>query len=64
MSDQRAIPFLHMRGGTSKGPVFHKKDLPEDEKILSKVLIAAVGSGPPLNIDGIGAETQLPQRYP
>ena len=44
MSDQRAIPFMHMRGGTSKGPVFNKKDLPEDRDTLANVLLAATSS--------------------
>ena len=57
MTDQRAIPFMHMRGGTSKGPVFNKKDLPEDRDTLAKVLIAATGSGHQINIDGIGSST-------
>ena len=43
-----------MRGGTSKGPYFRREDLPEDLDTLSEVLIAAVGSGHALNIDGIG----------
>ncbi len=51
---QQAIPFLFMRGGTSRGPFFNRADLPEDLDELSKVLITAVGSGHPLNIDGIG----------
>ncbi len=51
---QTAIPFLFMRGGTSRGPYFNSADLPTDRAILERVLIAAVGSGHPLNIDGIG----------
>lgn len=51
---QTAIPFLFMRGGSSRGPYFKRSDLPEDRDKLSEVLIAAVGSGHPLNIDGIG----------
>lgn len=51
---QRAIPFLFMRGGSSRGPYLHKRDLPGDREILSEVLISLVGSGHPLNIDGIG----------
>ena len=51
---QTGIPFLFMRGGTSRGPYFNRKDLPEDRGILADVLIAAVGSGSALNIDGIG----------
>lgn len=51
---QTAIPFLFMRGGTSRGPYFNRADLPEDFETLARVLVAAVGSGHPLNIDGIG----------
>ena len=51
---QTAIPFVFMRGGTSRGPYFRREDLPDDLDVLSKVLIAAVGSGHRLNIDGIG----------
>ncbi|MEO1549804.1 MAG: 4-oxalomesaconate tautomerase [Pseudomonadota bacterium] len=51
---QTAIPFLFLRGGTSRGPYMRRSDLPEDQDLLSEVLIAAVGSGHPLNIDGIG----------
>ncbi len=54
MSAQIAIPCLLMRGGTSKGPYFKRNHLPEDLDQLAKVLIAAVGSGHELNIDGIG----------
>lgn len=54
MSAQIAIPCLLMRGGTSKGPYFNRNRLPEDLDQLAKVLIAAVGSGHELNIDGIG----------
>jgi len=51
---QTAIPFWFMRGGTSRGPYFNRADLPADRETLAKVLVAAVGSGHPLNIDGIG----------
>jgi len=54
MVNQTGIPFLFLRGGTSRGPYFKRADLPEDLDTLSKVLIAAVGAGHPLNIDGIG----------
>ncbi|MEL6266659.1 MAG: PrpF domain-containing protein, partial [Pseudomonadota bacterium] len=43
-----------MRGGTSRGPYFDRAALPEDRETLSEVLMAAVGAGHPLNIDGIG----------
>lgn len=51
---QTAIPYLFMRGGTSRGPYFKRTDLPEDLETLAQVLIAATGSGHSLNIDGIG----------
>ncbi len=51
---QTGIPYVFMRGGTSRGPYFRRDDLPEDRDKLAQVLIAAVGSGHPLNIDGLG----------
>ena len=51
---QTAIPFVFMRGGTSRGPYMNRADLPEDLDALAETLIAIVGSGHPLNIDGVG----------
>ncbi|MCB2101503.1 MAG: 4-oxalomesaconate tautomerase [Rhodobacterales bacterium] len=51
---QTAIPFLFLRGGTSRGPYIRRDALPEDRETLARVLVAAVGAGHPLNIDGIG----------
>lgn len=51
---QTAIPFLFMRGGTSRGPYMNRVDLPADRETLARVLISMVGAGHPLNIDGIG----------
>lgn len=51
---QTEIPFLFMRGGTSRGPYLNRADLPDDLETLAQVLIAIVGSGHALNIDGIG----------
>ncbi|WP_424970888.1 4-oxalomesaconate tautomerase [Dinoroseobacter sp. S76] len=51
---QTGIPFVFMRGGTSRGPYFRREDLPEDRETLAQVLVSAVGSGHALNIDGIG----------
>ena len=51
---QRAIPFHFMRGGTSRGPYLHRGDLPEDRGALARVLIAMMGAGHALNIDGLG----------
>ncbi len=51
---QTAIPFHFLRGGTSRGPYFNRADLPEDRGTLAEVLLSVLGSGHPLNIDGIG----------
>ena len=51
---QTGIPYYLMRGGSSRGPFFNANDLPTDRDALSEILIAAIGSGHPLNIDGIG----------
>ncbi|WP_102107961.1 4-oxalomesaconate tautomerase [Oceaniglobus roseus] len=51
---QTAIPYHFLRGGTSRGPYFNRADLPEDRETLAEVLLAVLGSGHPLNIDGLG----------
>ncbi|QDC10278.1 4-oxalomesaconate tautomerase [Oceanicola sp. D3] len=56
---QTAIPYLFMRGGTSRGPYLHADALPKDRETLSEVLIAIVGAGNPRNIDGVGGGTAV-----
>ncbi len=51
---QREIPCILMRGGTSRGPYFRAADLPAERDRLAEVLIAALGAGSPLQVDGIG----------
>lgn len=51
---QTGIPFIFMRGGTSRGPYFNRADLPGDRETLAEVLMAAIGAGHAINIDGIG----------
>lgn len=51
---QIGIPYLFLRGGSSRGPYFRRSDLPEDRERLSEVLMAVVGAGHAHNIDGIG----------
>lgn len=48
-----------MRGGTSKGAYFLASDLPADTAARSKVLLAAMGSPDPRQIDGIGGADLL-----
>jgi 2-methylaconitate cis-trans-isomerase PrpF len=43
-----------MRGGTSRGPFFLASDLPADRDQRDAVLLSIMGSGHPLQIDGIG----------
>ena len=52
--NQRAIPCLFMRGGTSRGPFFLSSDLPENTETRDAVLLAAMGSPDQRQIDGIG----------
>ena len=59
MSDQKSIPTVYMRGGTSKGLLFNKKDLPSDRKILSQYLLSAMGSPDTRQINGMGGATSV-----
>lgn len=54
-----SIPCTLMRGGTSKGPYFHAKDLPADPAERDRVLLAAMGSPHARQIDGIGGGDTL-----
>lgn len=53
------IPCVMMRGGTSRGPVFLKSDLPGDDAAVDRILIAAMGSPHPLQVNGIGGGNSL-----
>jgi len=57
--DLTPIPCVLMRGGTSKGPFFRAEDLPSDPQLRDRVLVAALGSPHPLQIDGIGGGNPL-----
>jgi len=54
-----AIPCTLMRGGTSKGPFFLRKDLPDDVAVRDRLLLAAMGSPDVRQIDGIGGADPL-----
>ena len=56
---QTAIPCVAMRGGTSKGLYFHRKHLPDDAGLRDRVLLAAMGSPDPRQIDGMGGAHPL-----
>ena len=59
MNDLRSIPAYLMRGGTSKGLVFHKKDLPNDRNLLTENLLKIMGSPDIRQINGIGGGTSV-----
>jgi hypothetical protein len=59
MNDLLSIPCVMMRGGTSKGPFFLASDLPADPASRDALLIEIMGSGHPLQIDGIGGGNSL-----
>jgi len=56
---QTAIRCSAMRGGTSKGLVFLAGDLPADTATRDAVLLAAMGSPDPREIDGMGGSHPL-----
>lgn len=54
MNDLLKIPCVLMRGGTSRGPFFLASDLPSNQRERDAALLSIMGSGHPLQIDGIG----------
>jgi 4-oxalomesaconate tautomerase len=56
---QTAISCAAMRGGTSKGLVFLEDNLPADTATRDAVLLAAMGSPDPREIDGMGGSHPL-----
>jgi 2-methylaconitate cis-trans-isomerase PrpF len=59
MSHQHRIPCTLMRGGTSRGPFFLASHLPHDSRERDALLIAAMGAGHELQVDGIGGGNPL-----
>ena len=56
---QVSIPTIVMRGGTSKGLYFHRKDLPTDVAARDHLLLTLMGSPDPRQIDGMGGAHPL-----
>jgi len=56
---QTAISCMLIRGGTSKGAYFLAADLPADKAARDRLLLAALGSPDPRQIDGIGGAHPL-----
>ncbi|CAO3428717.1 4-oxalomesaconate tautomerase [Azospirillum doebereinerae] len=59
MTEQIGIRCALMRGGTSKGAYFLASDLPDDAAARDRVLLAAMGSPDPRQIDGVGGAHPL-----
>ncbi|WP_166365652.1 4-oxalomesaconate tautomerase [Pseudomonas akapageensis] len=59
---QKAIPYMHFRGGSSKGLYFNAADLPSDPDVRNRILIAAMaglGGNDGRQIDGLGGGDPL-----
>ena len=54
MFGMREFKTTFMRGGTSKGCMFLKKDLPEDQSQWDSIFLQAMGDPDPKQIDGLG----------
>ena len=59
MDEFRKIPCVIQRGGTSKGIFIHEKDLPKDQELRKKVILAIFGSPDRRQIDGLGGADPL-----
>jgi 4-oxalomesaconate tautomerase len=53
------IRAMMMRGGTSRGLYFLAQDLPADPEERDRLLLSIMGSGHPLQIDGLGGTHPL-----
>ena len=53
---QIALPAVFLRGGTSKGLFFHRRDLPAERAEWDALFLAALGSPDPhgRQLDGMG----------
>ena len=50
----RKFHTVFMRGGTSKGCMFHKEELPENRDEWDSIFLQAMGDPDPKQIDGLG----------
>lgn len=50
----RTFKTVYMRGGTSKGCMFHKEDLPENREEWDSIFLQVMGNPDPKQIDGMG----------
>ena len=54
MGRQVQIPFVLMRGGTSKAVFLREHDLPDDPAARDRVILSVFGSPDPRQVDGLG----------
>ena len=56
MTVQEKFPAVYMRGGTSRGVFFHRRDLPADPARWDALFLALLGSPDPYGrqLDGLG----------
>lgn len=52
--EQRKIPCVYMRGGTSKAVFFRREDLPQDESTWDEIFLKVMGTPDVKQIDGMG----------
>jgi 2-methylaconitate cis-trans-isomerase PrpF len=57
--EQAAVPCVIMRGGTSRAVFFRSDALPADRAAVDEIIMNAIGSGDPREIDGLGGADQL-----
>jgi len=53
-----SIPYMQIRGGSSKGIYFDKNDLPQDENLRDEIILSIVGRDS-RQIDGLGGANPL-----
>ncbi len=58
-SSRPSYPCIVMRGGTSRGLFFHKRDMPQDFELRDRILMAAMGGPDPRQVDGLGGADLL-----
>lgn len=56
--DYSSIPYMQIRGGSSKGIYFKKEDLPSDTKLRDEIILSIVGRDA-RQIDGLGGANPL-----
>jgi 4-oxalomesaconate tautomerase len=59
VAEPGGVRCMLMRGGTSKGLYFLAADLPADRRDRDALLLAVMGSGHPMQVDGVGGAHPL-----